>query len=89
MYVISATGQVQGVDELTMFASLMKLMEKNTLAIDELSELNENIDFRIGFYGKDGHLYSKYSPGNVVFGGVLFFWVILSHLSWAVYWRYI
>lgn len=72
VYVISARGEVQNVDELTMFASLLNLMEKGTLAIDELSDLNENIDDRIGFYGKDGHLYSKYSPGTVLFGGVLY-----------------
>ena len=72
IYVISSRGGIQNVDELTIFASMLNLMEKGTFSIDELSELDENIEYRIGFYGKDGHLYSKYSPGNVILGGLLY-----------------
>ena len=73
-YMLTARGKIQNSDEMTMYASLMNLVEKHTLAIDELNTLNQSIDLRIGFYGADGHLYSKYSPGNILFGGILY-WV--------------
>jgi hypothetical protein len=72
VYILTARGQIQNADEATMFSSLSNLMEKRTLAIDELEELNQNIDFKVGFVGSDGHLYSKYSPGNLIAGSLLY-----------------
>lgn len=72
VYILTARGQIQNSDEATMFSSLSNLMEKGTLAIDELEELNQQIDYRVGFLGTDGHLYSKYSPGNLIAGSLLY-----------------
>lgn len=41
VYILTARGRIQNSDEATMFSSLSKLMEKPTLAIDELEELNQ------------------------------------------------
>jgi hypothetical protein len=72
VYVLTARGRIQNSDEATMFSSLTNLMERGTLAIDELAALNQQIDFRVGFVGTDGHLYSKYSPGNLIAGSLLY-----------------
>jgi hypothetical protein len=67
IYVLTGRGRFQNVDELAMLATLTNFMEHRSLAINELSELNEEIDMRIGFMGPDGNLYSKYAPGNIIF----------------------
>ena len=67
IYILTGRGKTQNVDEVAMFATFTNLMEKHTLSINKLVELNEEIDQRIGFFGPDGNLYSKYAPGNLIF----------------------
>ncbi len=73
LYFITARGKPQNVDEVAMYSTLINFMNTKSLAIDELDELNQGIDQRIAFPGREGHLYSKYSPGNILIA-ILLYW---------------
>src|SRR6266567_706427 len=64
LYGLTSRGALQASDEVAVFASGVTLATHGTLAIDELQWLNEHVN--IGQKGPDGHLYSKYFPGNVL-----------------------
>ena len=64
LYGLTSRGALQASDEVAVFASGVALATHGTLAIDELQWLNEHVN--IGQKGPDGHLYSKYFPGNVL-----------------------
>ena len=70
LYGLTSRGALQASDEVAVFASGVTLATHGTLAIDELQWLNEHVN--IGQKGPDGHLYSKYFPGNV-FGVALLY----------------
>lgn len=54
---------MQASDEAAVFASGISLATTGHLAIDELKSLQEKVN--LGTEGPDGHLYTKYFPGNV------------------------
>ena len=63
IYGISARGKLQASDEAAVFASGISLATTGHLAIDQLKSLQEKVN--LGTEGPDGHLYTKYFPGNV------------------------
>ena len=62
-YGITARGKLQASDEAAVFASGISLATSGHLAIDPLRSLQARVN--IGAEGPDGHLYTKYFPGNV------------------------
>ena len=54
---------MQASDEAAVFASGISLATTGHLAIDQLKSLQEKVN--LGAEGPDGHLYTKYFPGNV------------------------
>ena len=62
-YGITARGKIQSSDEAAVFATGVSLATRGQLAIDELQWLQEHVN--IGERGPDGHLYTKYFPGNI------------------------
>lgn len=62
-YGITARGKLQASDEAAVFASGISLATTGHLAIDDFSWLQEKVN--VGSIGPDGHLYTKYFPGNV------------------------
>lgn len=65
-FIITARGIYRGVDETTTVTTIQNLFHRNTLAIDELKPIQDKII--IGAYAQNGHLYSKYPLGNLLFG---------------------
>src|SRR5690242_10791380 len=63
LYGISSRGKLQASDEAAVFASGVSLATTGHLAIDQLKPLQEKVN--LGDEGPDGHLYTKYFPGNV------------------------
>jgi hypothetical protein len=63
VYGISSRGKLQASDEAAVFASGVSLATRGHLSIDDLEWLQERVN--IGARGPDGHLYTKYFPGNV------------------------
>ena len=64
LYGITARGKLQASDEAAVFASGISLATTGHLAIDQLKPLQEKVN--LGSEGPDGHLYTKYFPGNIV-----------------------
>ena len=64
LYGISARGKLQASDEAAVFASGISLATTGHLAVDQLKPLQEKVN--LGSEGPDGHLYTKYFPGNIV-----------------------
>lgn len=62
-YGITARAELQVSDEVAVFATSASLVTKGTLAIDEMQWLQDTVN--IGKKGRDGHLYTKYFPGNI------------------------
>jgi len=62
-YGVTARGKIQASDEASVFATGVSLATRGHLAIDELNWLQEHVN--IGERGPDGHLYTKYFPGNI------------------------
>src|SRR5438874_5092705 len=62
-YGITARGKIQSSDEAAVFATGVSLATRGRLAIDQLQWLQEHVN--IGERGPDGHLYTKYFPGNI------------------------
>ena len=69
-YGITARGKLQASDEAAVFASGISLATHGHLAIDDLQWLQDHVN--IGERGPDGHLYTKYFPGNI-FGVALIY----------------
>jgi hypothetical protein len=69
-YGITARGKLQASDEAAVFASGVSLATHGHLAIDDLQWLQDHVN--IGERGPDGHLYTKYFPGNI-FGVALIY----------------
>ncbi len=69
-YGITARGKLQASDEVAVFASGVSLATHGHLAIDDLQWLQDHVN--IGERGPDGHLYTKYFPGNI-FGVALIY----------------
>jgi hypothetical protein len=63
LYGITARGKLQASDEAAVFASGVSLATTSQLNIDQLKPLQEKVN--LGSEGPDGHLYTKYFPGNV------------------------
>jgi hypothetical protein len=63
LYGITARGKLQASDEAAVFASGISLATTGHLPIDQLKPLQEKVN--LGTEGPDGHLYTKYFPGNV------------------------
>jgi hypothetical protein len=63
LYGITSRGKLQASDEAAVFASGISLANTGHLAIDQLKPLQEKVN--LGSEGPDGHLYTKYFPGNV------------------------
>jgi hypothetical protein len=63
VYGITSRGKLQASDEAAVFASGISLATRGHLAIDDFAWLQERVN--IGSTGPDGHLYTKYFPGNV------------------------
>lgn len=64
LYGITARGKLQASDEAAVFASGISLATTGHLNIDQLKPLQEKVN--LGAEAADGHLYTKYFPGNVV-----------------------
>jgi hypothetical protein len=62
-YGITARGKLQASDEAAVFASGISLATTGHLFIDDFNWLQEKVN--IGSIGRDGHLYTKYFPGNI------------------------
>lgn len=69
-YGITARGKLQASDEAAVFATGVSLATHGHLAIDDLQWLQDHVN--IGERGPDGHLYTKYFPGNI-FGVALIY----------------
>src|SRR5207253_10721968 len=67
---ITARGKLQTSDEAAVFASGVSLATHGHLAIDDLQWLQDHVN--IGDRGPDGHLYTKYFPGNIFGGAVIY-----------------
>src|SRR5437016_4593395 len=63
VYGITSRGKLQASDEAAVFTTGISLATTGHLAIDDFSWLQEKVN--IGSIGPDGHLYTKYFPGNV------------------------
>jgi hypothetical protein len=63
LYGITSRGKLQASDEAAVFASGISLATTGHLAIDQLKPLQDKVN--LGTEGPDGHLYTKYFPGNV------------------------
>ncbi|MBI5950913.1 MAG: hypothetical protein HY865_04600 [Chloroflexi bacterium] len=63
-YGITSRADLQLTDEAAVFASAISLSEQGDLSIDELRWLNDSIN--LGRAGRDGRLYAKYFPGNIL-----------------------
>jgi hypothetical protein len=70
IYGITSRADLQLTDEVAVFTSAISLETQGTLEIDELQWLNDTIN--IGKVGRDGHLYSKYFPGNVITAAIVY-----------------
>lgn len=63
LYGITSRGKLQASDEAAVFASGISLATTGHLNFDQLKPLQEKVN--LGSEGPDGHLYTKYFPGNV------------------------
>jgi hypothetical protein len=64
LYGITSRGKLRASDEAAVFASGISLATTGHLNIDQLKPLQEKVN--LGSEGPDGHLYTKYFPGNVL-----------------------
>lgn len=64
IYILTARAEIRISDEIAVFGVGISLATNQSLTIDDLSIVEEEIN--IGQYGRDGHLYAKYTPGNMI-----------------------
>jgi hypothetical protein len=62
-YGVTARGKIQTSDEAAVFATGVSLATRGQLAIDDFQWLQDHVN--VGERGPDGHLYTKYFPGNI------------------------
>ncbi len=70
LYGLTARSTMQVSDEAAVFATSMSLVNRGTLAIDQLKDLQAEVN--VGQLSADGHLYTKYYPGNVLGAALLY-----------------
>lgn len=70
IYGVTSRADLQLTDEVAVFTSAISLETQGALEIDKLQWLNDTIN--IGTVGGDGHLYSKYFPGNVITAAIVY-----------------
>jgi hypothetical protein len=70
LYGLTARSTMQVSDEAAVFATSMSLVNRGTLAIDQLKGLQAVVN--VGGIGVDGHLFAKYYPGNVLGAAILY-----------------
>ncbi len=70
IYGVTSRADLQLTDEVAVFTSAISLETQGALEIDKLQWLNDTIN--IGKVGGDGHLYSKYFPGNVITAAIVY-----------------
>ncbi|MCB9418594.1 MAG: hypothetical protein H6667_02230 [Ardenticatenaceae bacterium] len=70
LYGVTARAKVQVTDEAAVLATAVSLATEHDLIIDEWQWLHEQDD--IGARSPDGHLYTKYFPGNIFVGALLY-----------------
>lgn len=72
LYSITSRADLQLSDETAVFASAISLESKGDLSIDELQWLHDCRCLNFGKMGREGHLYSKYFPGNAVASAIIY-----------------
>ena len=91
-YGLTSRADFQSSDEVAVFASGLSLEMRGNLAIDQLQWLDNTLNLNIGEVGPDGHLYSKYFPGNILSTSIIyhfakkpndqpFFWSVPRNLN--------
>jgi hypothetical protein len=65
-YGLTSRADFQSSDEVAVFASGISLETQGNLAIDQLQWLANTLNISLGEMGRDGHLYAKYFPGNIL-----------------------
>lgn len=70
LYGVTARARIQVTDEAAVLATSVSLATEGDLAIDELQWLHDQDD--IGAKSPDGYLYTKYFPGNIFSGALLY-----------------
>lgn len=70
IYGITSRADLQVSDEIAVFSSGVSLATKGTINIDSLEWLQSAVN--IGRVDSDGHLYTKYFPGNILGIAILY-----------------
>jgi hypothetical protein len=70
LYILTARTDVRISDEIAVFGAGISLVVDGDLAIDELMVVQEEVN--IGWVGRGGKLYTKYSPGNILITATLY-----------------
>ncbi len=91
-YGLTSRADFQSSDEVAVFASGISLETQGNLAIDQLQWLAHTSNISLGETGRDGHLYAKYFPGNILSTSLIyhfmkkpndqpFFWSVPKNLN--------
>jgi hypothetical protein len=91
-YGLTSRADILGSDDVAVFASGISLETQGNLAIDNLQWLANTLNINLGETGRDGHLYAKYFPGNILSTSIVyhfakkpndqpFFWSVPRNLS--------
>ena len=86
IYGISSRADLQVSDEIAVFSSGVSLATRQSIDVDSLMWLQSNVN--IGKIGPDGHLYTKYFPGNILGTAIIYRLTEKandSHLVWNGY----
>ena len=73
LYGVTSRSNIQVSDEASVFASSISLKSQNILVIDQLQWLEDTSNITLGQKGRDGHLYSKYFPGNIISASLIYY----------------
>ena len=71
-YGLTSRADLQVSDEVSAFASGIFLESRGNLVIDQLQWLEDTSNISLGETGRDGHLYSKYFPGNILSASIIY-----------------
>ncbi|PWB72386.1 MAG: hypothetical protein C3F07_12065, partial [Anaerolineales bacterium] len=69
-YGLTARSDLRYTDEVAVFSTGISWITEGDLRIDELQWIQDVVN--IGERGRDGHLYSKYFPGNVFASALIY-----------------
>jgi hypothetical protein len=72
LYSLTARADIQVTDEAAVLASGISLATQGDLSIDELAWLQGRQGITVGDWGRDGHLYAKYFPGNILASSIAY-----------------